>query len=312
MEDLLVSVTMITYNHEEYIIEAMESVLMQEVNFDFELIVVNDKSPDNTDVIVKNFLKVHPKSSIVKYIKHRENIGMIPNFIFALEQCQGKYTAICEGDDYWTDPHKLQKQVDLLEKNAIYAGCGSNVIIKYENNSKSQEKFRNFKRDKVFNVNKFLSHRPFHTASFIFRTKALKTASFPTDITSGDRLLFIIIALTGPVYYINEVMCCYRKNDSGVSSRVTTEMLMKDIKTADWLKENYPKFQKSRYLSYIHRTILSHSTELSFRQMVKHILFYFILSFSFFPFNLKSLLGFAIIEFPNMLIKTGKTEINRY
>src|SRR5690606_10047474 len=291
MKILLVSVDMITYNHEQLIIEAIESILMQVVNFDIELIVVNDNSPDNTDSIIKNLLKSHPKSSYIRYIKHKENIGMIPNFVFALNQCQGKYTAICEGDDYWIDSYKLQKQVDLLEKSTKYAGCGSNAIIKYENSNKLQENFRDFKSDKVFYVNKFLSHRPFHTASFIFRTKVLKQLSFPTDITSGDRLLFIVIALTGPVYYINEVMCCYRKNDTGVSSRVTAEMLMRDIKTADWLKENYPEFQKSRYLSFLHRTILSYSTELRLGQMFKHILFYFILSFSFFPLNLKSLLG---------------------
>ena len=111
---------MITYCHEAFIREAIEGILMQECNFEVELIVANDCSPDNTDAIVNEIIHNHQKSNWIKYTKHNVNKGMCLNFIWALEQSQGKYIAICEGDDYWTDPLKLQKQVDFLKDNKEY------------------------------------------------------------------------------------------------------------------------------------------------------------------------------------------------
>ena len=115
-----VSVVMITYNHEAYIQQAIEGVLMQECDFKVELIIADDNSPDNTEVVVKKILSEHSKASWIKYTKHNANKGMNSNFIWATKQCKGKYIAICEGDDYWTDSNKLQKQVDFLEKNKDY------------------------------------------------------------------------------------------------------------------------------------------------------------------------------------------------
>jgi len=94
MEKPIVSVVMITYGHENYIEEAIKGVLMQEITFPIELIIANDNSPDNTDLVVKKILKDHPKSSIVKYIKHQVNKGMMLNFIYALSESKGKYIAL--------------------------------------------------------------------------------------------------------------------------------------------------------------------------------------------------------------------------
>ena len=115
-----VSVCMITYGHEKFIEEAINGVLMQECDFVVELIIANDCSPDKTDAVIQNILCNHPRASWIKYIKHDKNLGMMPNFIFAMQECKGKYIALCEGDDYWTDPSKLQKQVDFLEANSDY------------------------------------------------------------------------------------------------------------------------------------------------------------------------------------------------
>ena len=113
----LVSVIMITYGHEKYIEEAIRGVFLQKTNFPLELIISNDKSPDSTDEIIKNIIKSAPENISVNYIQHLENIGMLPNFISTLKMAEGKYIAVCEGDDYWTDENKLQKQIDFLEKN---------------------------------------------------------------------------------------------------------------------------------------------------------------------------------------------------
>ena len=110
---LLLSVIMITYGHENFIEQAIKGVLIQECNFDFELIIANDCSPDNTDIIIKDIIANDPRAGKIKYVRHNNNIGMMPNFIYALQSAKGKYIALCEGDDYWTLPSKLQKQVDF-------------------------------------------------------------------------------------------------------------------------------------------------------------------------------------------------------
>ena len=110
-----VSVCMITYGHEAFIEEAIKGVLMQETEFEFELIISNDCSLDATDSIIKKIIDTHPKGAIINYTSHEKNIGMMPNFIYALQRCRGKYVAVCEGDDYWTAPLKLHRQVAILE-----------------------------------------------------------------------------------------------------------------------------------------------------------------------------------------------------
>jgi glycosyltransferase involved in cell wall biosynthesis len=116
----MVSVLMITYNQDTYIEEAVLGVLNQKTKHVVELIIADDNSPDNTECIVKDIIKNHQNGHWIEYVKHTQNKGMISNFIWAFNKCQGKYIALCEGDDYWTDPYKLQKQVDFLEANPDY------------------------------------------------------------------------------------------------------------------------------------------------------------------------------------------------
>lgn len=113
----LVSVVMITYGHEQFIGNAIKGVFNQQTNFPIELIIANDNSPDKTDDIVKKIIVQAPSHISVKYTCHKVNKGMMPNFHWALEQGEGIYIAMCEGDDYWIDPLKLQKQVDIMQAN---------------------------------------------------------------------------------------------------------------------------------------------------------------------------------------------------
>lgn len=128
----LVSVCMITYNHEKYIAEAIEGVLMQEVNFPIELIIVDDCSPDKTESIVNGIIKSHPNGAIIRYFRNKVNIGVSKNFLFSLSLAQGKFIALCEGDDQWISPHKLQNQVDFLENNKNFSlVCGGFVSMNH-------------------------------------------------------------------------------------------------------------------------------------------------------------------------------------
>lgn len=114
------SVVMITYKHEKYIEKAIAGILMQKTDFNFEFIIVDDCSPDNTSDVIRHYLKTIPPKINMRYYRHEKNIGASPNFIFGVGKSTGKYIAFCEGDDYWTDPFKLQKQVNFLEDNPGY------------------------------------------------------------------------------------------------------------------------------------------------------------------------------------------------
>ena len=114
MNNVTVSVLMITYNHENFIREAIEGVLMQKTDFPIELIIGEDCSTDGTRKIVMEYASKYP--DIIRPLLPDSNLGMMKNFIETMQAATGKYIALCEGDDYWTDPYKLQKQVDILNK----------------------------------------------------------------------------------------------------------------------------------------------------------------------------------------------------
>lgn len=132
----LISVVMVTYNHEKYIEQAIESVLMQEGNFEIELLIGNDKSPDNTEKILKKY----ENSSRIKIFNREKNLGATSNLWDLFRKAKGKYIALLEGDDYWITKDKLQKQIDILEKNENISLCYTNSYVVDENNKIFGEK----------------------------------------------------------------------------------------------------------------------------------------------------------------------------
>ena len=123
-ENIAVSIICNAYNHENYIRDAIESFLMQKTDFAFEILIHDDASTDRTPEIVKEYEKKYPE--IIKAIYQKENKyskGVDIDITFQYPRVQGKYIAVCEGDDYWTDAYKLQKQYDALEKNPHIDMC---------------------------------------------------------------------------------------------------------------------------------------------------------------------------------------------
>ena len=226
MKKMLVSVVMITYNHENYIQESINSILMQKCNFDIELIISDDCSPDKTENIVRKILETHSGSLIINYIKHDNNIGMMPNFIFALKQCRGKYIALCEGDDYWIDSLKLQKQVDFLENNEEYilafhpvkflkpdGALVDDFITKVPENYEMQETLA-------------LLGNYIHTPSVVFRNVIKE---FPPEFALspvGDFFLYMLLTDHGKVKKLEDIMSVYRFG-VGIHSTLTKLKLEK-------------------------------------------------------------------------------------
>ena len=214
---MLISVVMITYKHERFIREAIEGVLLQKGEFDIELIIANDNSPDKTDQIISQIINTHSRGEIIQYYNHNENIGMINNFLFALQLPKGKYVALCEGDDYWTDPMKLKKQVDFLEQNKEFSFCCHAVDVKNEIPGYTYSY-------PVPDKNKLLfpdvvKRHYIATCSVMYRAEMLPNPlpKFIKYSLMGDLPLELILADKGPVYYFNEPMAVYRKNKSGIT-----------------------------------------------------------------------------------------------
>ena len=239
-KEIIVSVCMITYGHECYIKQAIESVLMQKVDFKVELVVADDCSTDKTNSIV-NFLKDnYPNGNWIQYTRHEQNKGMMPNFMWALKQCRGKYIALCEGDDYWTDPFKLQKQVDFLEKNLDYNICFHRVNILKNGKQTLHNIPQPYDKMPFYYINLLENHNFITTASTVFRNK--QPFTFPTwlkEITFGDLALYKLVSKNKKIKCLHDVMGVYRVHKHGIWSGLSPLKAQK--KYLDFYKIIYPR-----------------------------------------------------------------------
>ena len=203
---------MITYGHEKYIRQAIEGVLMQQCDFEVELIVANDCSPDATDQIIKEIIQSHLRSSWIKYICHDKNVGIMSNFIFSMQECKGEYIALCEGDDYWTDPLKLQKQFDFLDNNSEYKFCITNLDFYNQSTSKFERSILNtIKMPLFFNIEDFLVNKAFMAPCTWFGTRECFFYTSIDEIqTDGTFAIFMDILQNTKVYFLNDTTSVYR------------------------------------------------------------------------------------------------------
>lgn len=276
---VMVSICMITYNHEPYIKQAIEGVLMQKTNFKYELVIGEDCSSDNTRKICQEFSQ---KAHQIKLLPADENLGMMPNFMRTLEACSGKYIAMCEGDDYWVDPLKLEKQIDFLENHREYAGSAHQAMVLIDN-TESRLFRQNVPSD--ISVDDIIGGRLFHTASVVCRRTVLKQLNNAPAVLSGDRLLNFCIAFSGKIRFFDDCMCVYRIHGSGMSSVVTVKQMRLDLNCIPYLKRIFPSFPRFRYMSYVYATVgLCKNGPLY--QRLYYIFLSFLFSFSYFPNNI--------------------------
>ena len=211
----IVSICCLTYNHESFIHEAVNGFLMQKTNFPFDIIIHDDASTDRTAEIIREYEANYP--TIIKGIYQKENQyskgarGMFVRYVFP--HAKGKYIALCEGDDYWTDPFKLQKQVDFLEANEDYAICFHNV---YELADSEESQLLNLDatlEGETFTIKDLAKGNFIHTPSVVFRNGLIKR--FPVwfkDSPVGDYPLYMLLAQHGKIGRLPQVMATYRMN----------------------------------------------------------------------------------------------------
>ena len=216
-----VSIRTLAYNHEAFIEEALDSFLEQETEFPFEIVVHDDASTDKTATIIKQYEEKYP--TIVKPIYEKENIYSKPGGELAKimdRACQGKYIAYCEGDDFFTDAHKLQMQFDIMEKYPEVTLCTHTVRMFFDDNKSKGKTFpaKHMETKKIC-LQEYLdrSGYVFQTSSFFIRKRDLlryreEQPEFKKAVTHvGDRPLCMYLLTKGDAFYIDREMSCYRR-----------------------------------------------------------------------------------------------------
>ena len=207
-----VSVICITYNQEQFIKQTIESFLSQKTNFLFEVIIADDASADATPKIINQYFKVNPEK--MRPILRKKNIGIQDNLFDAIRHAKGEYIALCEGDDFWTDPAKLQRQVDFLDTHADYALCFHPVKVFFESNNEPDSIFPS--ETKGFTVKKLLDVNYIQTNSVMYRAQPSYDNLVANRIMPIDWYLHLYHTKNGKIGFINTIMSAYRRHPNGV------------------------------------------------------------------------------------------------
>ena len=208
-----VSVITITYNQELYVRETLESICKQNTNFKFEVIVADDCSTDKTPMIIKEYADKYP--DIIKPIFRKINLGAWKNFRDALKKLKGKYIALCEGDDYWNDPKKLQLQVDFLEKHPDCSLCFHPVKVFFQNGEETESIFPIGADKMKFNLEELLKNNFIQTNSVMYRNQR-SYDNLANDVMPGDWYLHLYHAQFGKIGFIHKTMSTYRRHGGGI------------------------------------------------------------------------------------------------
>ncbi len=270
--DIMVSIRCLVYNHEPYLRQCLDGFVMQKTNFKFEAIVHDDASTDGSAAIIKEYAEKYP--DIIKpifetenqYSKHDGSLSRIMNAAM-----RGKYIAFCEGDDYWTDPLKLQKQVDAMEQHPECSICTHNVQIIRENGEIIEKalipgsKFKNG----VISQEQYALHLlskaacTFQLSSYFIKTKFLKEYSLnPPDYfkyaSVGDEKTQRYCLNKGSLFFIDDTMSCYRSNSIGSWTQrlfSTPEKKIKHCEEMIKMDMAFDKFSENKFHSFIEEGI---------------------------------------------------------
>lgn len=206
-----------TYNQEKFIGEAIEGMIMQKTNFPFKIVISNDCSTDKTLKILEEYRKRYPKK--IEIINNKKNLGAMTNFVSTLDKIKDtEYVALCDGDDFWTDENKLQKQVDFLDNNKDFNICFHKAKLFYENKEKKDEIIPQAAME-ISTIDDLVKENYIVANSVVYRwkfnNKNLKDI-FPENIVPGDYYIHLLHAEDGKIKMIDEVMSAYRRHESGM------------------------------------------------------------------------------------------------
>lgn len=220
--EYLVDIPMCAYNHEKYIAQAIEGVINQKANFKYRLIIGEDCSQDLTRTIVESYLNKYPEK--IKVLFHGKNLGAYENSKILFAECNAKYIALCDGDDYWTDPLKLQKQVDFLEANGDFNACFHNVKILESDGKDVNYTYQNDHKTEI-GLRDLANGDYMHTCSLLFRNLPNFFYPFLNGLVpmDDDSIGYCLLLDGKKARYEEDVMAVYRKHAGGMWSPLSNE-----------------------------------------------------------------------------------------
>jgi len=240
----VVSVCVQTYNHEPFIAKCLDGILMQQTNFSFEILLGEDSSSDGTREVCVKYAEKHPEK-IKLFLHHRENNIKINNsatgrfnFMYNVLSSKGKYIAMCEGDDYWTDPLKLQKQIDFLEKNTSYGICFHDIMIYDEAAQKIKDDDIIESTKDTYDINDLALGNFMHTPSVVLRNDFVIPSWFSKS-PIGDWPLYVFQIGSRKIRKLEGKMAVYRVHENGVWSTKSERIrITETIKVVNFLLKN--------------------------------------------------------------------------
>lgn len=225
----LVDINLVAYNHEKFIARAIESVLEQQTDFDYRLIIGDDCSTDNTQSIIRDYAQQYPErirllfASEHRGIHTKDRVGIE---VFRLSTA--KYVAFLDGDDYWSDPNKLQRQVDFLERHPECSVCFHNAEMFYDDGSKPPTNLRPADQKEISTMEDVLGGMVPLPCTVMFHSNLLVLSDDFYKVTNADWMMFALLAEHGHIGYIDKVMAAYRMHPGGMWSRLSAKQQLKE------------------------------------------------------------------------------------
>ena len=275
--DILVAIKCLVYNHEPYLRDCLEGFVMQQTNFPFVAIVHDDASTDGSAAIIREYEEKYP--DIIKPIYETENqyskrdgsLGRIMNA--AVDATGAKYVAMCEGDDYWIDPLKLQKQVDFMEANPECVLCFTNATV--ISDDPQERKIYDHLEERDYSAIEIYKTWTIPTNTIMFRRLQDYPSRIFKDIYFGDIFLFLNLAVRGRVHCINQKTGVYRRNEGGVSFRMNlskAKLLIKQYQFMIQYFAEYPDLvEYSKYCVQVHCWYIMYESNASIWVKLKYL-----------------------------------------
>lgn len=261
----ILSVCVRTHNQENFIAEALDSVLIQRTDFDFEIIVSDDASLDGTVKILKEYQNVHPDK--VRLLLSETNIGGPDNLKRVIEASNAKYITCLDGDDFYTDEYKLQKQVDFLEAHPEYAACFHNTWYANEN-GRLCGLFNRPDFHAVHDAREFIRERwfvPIHSA--VLRREYIEFPDWYNTVMNDDYVVHLSVAKHGPYYFMPDVMVAYRRHAQNTSIAYRN-LILTDIQLCT-IMENMKSLYPAEYAADFDARIAEYKKEIADLQLLQ-------------------------------------------
>ncbi len=269
MEKPMLSIYIPTYNHEKYIARALDSVLMQKTQYSYEVLVGEDVSLDGTRTILQEYEAKFPGKFTMFYREKNMHGTEVSNALDLKRRCRGKYIVGLEGDDFWTDENKLEKQITFLETHPEYLAVAHNCVVVGDDSLPNGEQYPECK-DEEYTLRHFVSEQmPGQLTTVMYRNYItepyMDTSLFERRLSPGDRLLYFALATHGKVFCMQEVMSAYRHvTTHGSSFSATSRYSFK--------KDEHWYFELMQYaLQQSNKTASKYAQLLYFRSLLQGV-----------------------------------------